>query len=180
MHRVSLRLWRKDRQRNYFDANIANVAIFTATSFRSLSDLINLPVTLVSTNSCLFYEKFSKGQLLKKRFWGLYRRVLCFSHCSESSKAGKPDPVIGLIDRLVSICTTNCYTTCGDDKYFILCRICVLVTITCMFLLCLCLFAEFVQMVPVHLNRLDRKFLCYSSSLRLRNREFRSSFMLEM
>lgn len=61
------------------------VAIVTATSFSSLSDLINLLVTLVSTNSCLFYENLGKGQSLKeKRFWGLYLRVLCFSHCSES------------------------------------------------------------------------------------------------
>lgn len=59
------------------------VAIFTATSFRSLSDLINLLVILVSTNSCLFYRKIGKGQSPKgKRFWGLYLRLLCFSHCS--------------------------------------------------------------------------------------------------
>lgn len=63
----------------------APAAIFTATSFRSLSDLINLLVTLVSTNSCLFYKNIGKGQTCKgKRFWGLYLRVLCFSHCSES------------------------------------------------------------------------------------------------
>lgn len=65
-----------------------------------------------------------------------------------------------------------------------LCRISVLtkllVTVTFMFLLCLCVFAELVQTVSVPLNRLDRKFLCYSASLRLRNTEFGSSFMLEM
>lgn len=60
------------------------VAIVTAASFSSLSDLISLLVTLVSTNSCLFYENSGKGQSLKKRFCGLYLRVLCFSHCSES------------------------------------------------------------------------------------------------
>lgn len=115
--------------------------------------------------SCLCLEKLGKGQSPKEKgVWGLFStQGFCVSVTAlNSGKAGKPAPFTDLIDRLVSICTTNCYTTCGDDKYFILCRICVLtkllVTVTGVLLLCLCLFAEFMQIVAAHLNRLDRKF----------------------
>lgn len=158
----SLRAWGKD---SWISLTPTPIAAATAMSFTSLSVLPNLLAMLMPRAAVCIYPNLVTQ---REGGWGLLSpQGFCGSVTFlSSSKGGKSAPFIDLMERFASVCKTNCYTTCGDNKYFTLCRsefvlTKLLVTVTCVFLFSLCTFA-----VSAHLNRAARAFLPLFSSSR--------------